>query len=683
MRIQRSLGWTVAAVWLATASAQAAAEPDAAWPTVNLAPAAEVRLSGSLGRAALQRGVARLAQPPFDEKWLLADVSFEMKRIFTNYSGDASGRFIEWRALTSRPGRPSPATLAPLAAMPRYQKPDGHFGVEMDLTRNRSRNGSPPIPMLWGNGRLLVGLVTAAERVSRPAACWRPPAGWATITSTRPTSSARREPRGRVSCQRHLWRRLHLLLLPGHRRAWRCSTARPRTSVISSRPSGWPSSSASSTPAHRPQPRQPLRLAGHPRALRDHRRAAATWTAPGQVGRGHAGGFVWPLGGIGEHWYVSFGGDEGCSESDWLRFCLDLWRFTGETRYLDVAERLLDNQYHEPVPQRRLRHAAFRRRRGRARSPTAASGGMALLLQLPRAVGTVLPQGLPGRRLGARHIRQFPAAISPRRSRPGGHGGRSRLAAKPDFLQGHARLEIELPPWTHAPASTPLPLRGRGEGELAAAGSHHALGADAEWASAAKVTCRGRAGYPTASPRASRSGAVAPTASPVPRSGAVSDRIPRGDRRSPAATGRPDGPLAAGSETRAEPRARPCLPPSSTATCGSSGNSGPAKNSRSISKPPWPSRDAVSSRSRCSPEKSLAAAGRGRALRPAGPACFRGGRARPPRALGHGRCRRTLGLPGNADGGYTTVLLGPEKGDSPHLPERPEGLSHKWGLSPF
>ncbi len=57
------------------------------------------------------------------------------------------------------------------------------------------------------------------------------------------------------------------------------------------------------------------------------------------------GSFVWPLGGVGEHWHVFFQGDEGCSESDWLRFSLDLWRFTGQTRYLDVAERLLENQY--------------------------------------------------------------------------------------------------------------------------------------------------------------------------------------------------------------------------------------------------------------------------------------------------------------------------------------------------
>ena len=43
--------------------------------------------------------------------------------------------------------------------------------------------------------------------------------------------------------------------------------------------------------------------------------------------------------------HVFHSGDEGCSESDWLRFNLQLWRFTGETRFLDMAERLLLNQY--------------------------------------------------------------------------------------------------------------------------------------------------------------------------------------------------------------------------------------------------------------------------------------------------------------------------------------------------
>ena len=47
--------------------------------------------------------------------------------------------------------------------MPRYQKADGHFGVEVDLKKPLLKT-APPILMLWGNARMLVGLVTAAEQ---------------------------------------------------------------------------------------------------------------------------------------------------------------------------------------------------------------------------------------------------------------------------------------------------------------------------------------------------------------------------------------------------------------------------------------------------------------------------------------------------------------------------------------
>ena len=71
-----------------------------------------VEFGGPVGKA-LRRGVARLAQPPYTQDWLLADVSFQVNRIFTNYSGDVSGRFLElaglgndvsgWPALTPAP----------------------------------------------------------------------------------------------------------------------------------------------------------------------------------------------------------------------------------------------------------------------------------------------------------------------------------------------------------------------------------------------------------------------------------------------------------------------------------------------------------------------------------------------------------------------------------------------------
>ncbi len=132
-------------------------------PTVHLASAKQVELSGLLGTA-LRRGIERLSKPPYTEQWLRADVSFEIKRIYTHYSGDVSGRFLELAALTA----PELPTLqAMLKTVPNYQKPDGHFGVDVDLTKPLVRE-SPPITMLWGNARLLVGLVTCAARFDDP-----------------------------------------------------------------------------------------------------------------------------------------------------------------------------------------------------------------------------------------------------------------------------------------------------------------------------------------------------------------------------------------------------------------------------------------------------------------------------------------------------------------------------------
>ncbi len=57
------------------------------------------------------------------------------------------------------------------------------------------------------------------------------------------------------------------------------------------------------------------------------------------------GGYVWPIGGVGEKFRVSYPTDEGCSEADWLRLNLSLWRLTGDHRCLEMAERLLWNHY--------------------------------------------------------------------------------------------------------------------------------------------------------------------------------------------------------------------------------------------------------------------------------------------------------------------------------------------------
>ena len=123
-----------------------AAEQNPTWTKVTLPAPRSVQFSGSLGNS-LDRGVKRLALPPFTEQWLRADVSFEIERIFTNYSGDASGRFLELASLTTPTDNLTPPTLAPhLKTVPQHQKPDGHFGANVDLTKPLTK-GSPAGPV--------------------------------------------------------------------------------------------------------------------------------------------------------------------------------------------------------------------------------------------------------------------------------------------------------------------------------------------------------------------------------------------------------------------------------------------------------------------------------------------------------------------------------------------------------
>jgi hypothetical protein len=334
---------TTAAILLHGISSAIDAAPPSSWPPVTLAPAREVTLTGTLGES-LQRGVSRLAQTPYSETWLRADVSFEINRIFTNYSGDASGRFIELASLTSPAGKPTPAPLAPLLkTIARYQKPDGHFGAAVDLSKPLAKN-SPPIPMLWGNARLLVGLVTAARVFHNEellTAARR--LGDFYVNTSDQLCAPRREADYRSSgtygdgytcCYFPAIEGLAMLYRATHdgrylKQAERMAEFFTKFDCLPVEHShgnlcAW---------------RGILDLyeITHNRTYLE--RAQAKWVAAMK------GGFVWPLGGVGEHWQVSFPGDEGCSESDWLRVCLDLWRFTGQTRYLDVAQRLLENQY--------------------------------------------------------------------------------------------------------------------------------------------------------------------------------------------------------------------------------------------------------------------------------------------------------------------------------------------------
>jgi len=426
----------------ATPAKAVCAESLRPWPRVTLPTPAAVALDGTLSEA-LERGVARLSKNPYTVPWLLADVTFQVKREWTNYSGDVSGRFIELAALSSPAGRQSPATLAPvLAAILRYQKPDGHFGVNVDLTKPLPK-ASPLFPVLWGNARLLVGLVAAAEKyhdarllaaakrlgdfyvntgetLCAPAreaefratgtggdgytCCYFP-----ALESLSQLFKATKDSRYLKQAQRMAEMFWKFDTLPidhshGNLSAWR--------GVL-----------------------QLYEITGH----RDYLdRARAKWDAA--VSRG----FVWPIGGIGEHWYTNWGFDEGCSESDWLRFNLELWRYTGEIRYLDMAERLLSNQY--VANQCGNGGYGARHIEGDAAGPIGLSGildewgaccnfhGPLGLHFLKSYLATGSDQGI---------FVNFPVSFTATVA-AGGHDWRIKVSPKTNFVQGRTVVDIEL-----------------------------------------------------------------------------------------------------------------------------------------------------------------------------------------------------------------------------------------------
>jgi DUF1680 family protein len=313
------------------------------WPRVMLASPGGVELAGPVG-AALERGVERLSQPPYTTDWLLADVSFKLNRAFTNYSGDVSGRFLELASLTSLPGHYSPPTLQPaLAEIAKYQRADGHFGGELNFSEPM-HNGSATLPMFWGNARLLVGLVTAARECNRPdllAQARRLGDFYLATTNIFCSPARKAEMRATGSggdsytcCYFPAIESLALLYRATHDERY-LQAAEGMAEWFK----GFDALPIDHSHGDLCAWRGILELYGITGQRAYLERALAKWEQAVQ------NSFVWSLGGVGECWYVFYHHDEGCSESDWLRFNLQLWQFTGQTRFLDMAERNLLNQY--------------------------------------------------------------------------------------------------------------------------------------------------------------------------------------------------------------------------------------------------------------------------------------------------------------------------------------------------
>ena len=303
------------------------AEPDAA------------RLAGPWA-AAQALNARRMAQPPLDKtEFILDDVSLKQHRKFAEYSGDISGRWIGAAAFLA-PQFPEAFAALPavMAGFPLYQRSDGHFGAEQHLPQLERKSD---MPILWGNGRLLIGLVEVYDRTGDTNAlrlaqrlgdyfvatdaiynkteniggvggsysdgfvtcyfsCIEGLAGLARAT----TNKAYLDEAERIAALAATVTNFHGLHSHG-----RLCAARGFADLYA--------------------------LTGKPQWLEAAERDWQIFTDR----------HVFPTGGVKESLNAECNRDEGCAEADWLRLNLSLWRLTLNGRYLDAAERSLKNHF--------------------------------------------------------------------------------------------------------------------------------------------------------------------------------------------------------------------------------------------------------------------------------------------------------------------------------------------------
>ena len=329
-----------------TAGLMTGVAAQAAVPRLVLAEPDHVEMTGVCG-GVYSRGLDRLARDPFTTPLVLADVNFGMNRWFTNYSGDISGRFIEVSSMTSTRENPKPAILREvLDKITTYQKADGHFGAEVDWNKtidfDKKDTDATMMPILWGNGRLLLGLISAYERFGDKRlleSAIKLGDFYEKIVEPRFCDPKRVNEYHKPAAYAGAYVTCVYQGLEGLVRLYR-TTHDARFLKLAERMADFHEAfdtlpvdhSHGSISVHGAL----LMLYEETGNTRYLRRVTERWDKAVQ------GGFVNPAGGVLEkYWVTGYDRDEGCSEADWLRLNLMLWKNTGETRYLDMAERLL------------------------------------------------------------------------------------------------------------------------------------------------------------------------------------------------------------------------------------------------------------------------------------------------------------------------------------------------------
>lgn len=286
------------------------------------------------------RRVLHGASPAYTEEFILADVRPTPERRFTEYSGDVSGRYIGALATAARvygadaPGLDASNLDALVAKVIALQKPDGYFGAAFHYDKPADAD----LALLWGNGRLLVGLIEFYRlRPSAPvlAACRRIGdfllrIGPLMLSSQMRNTFGAQHFASSYICWTQQTEGLANLYAITHDERYRV-LAEQIAAVIERRPAdhvhGYLCSLRGVMDLHR--------ATANPQLLRQ---CEAAWQDVADSKD------LLITGGVPEGWSPNNHRTEGCGEADWVRLNLALWNATGNPKYLSMAERAVFNE---------------------------------------------------------------------------------------------------------------------------------------------------------------------------------------------------------------------------------------------------------------------------------------------------------------------------------------------------
>jgi DUF1680 family protein len=275
--------------------------------------------------------------PKFDTAFVLADAVPQHTRRFTQFSGDVSGRYIGAMAAASRVrGTELPQLKSVVDELLRLQKPDGHFGDPFSTGGTVTSND---MALMWGNGRLLIGLMEYYGVHPRPdvlEAARRIGDFLVGIAPLYNSEAVRNEYNADKFAVGYICWTQHIEGLVALWQATHDNRYQALARTLADRTDRHPSQHSHGFLTSLRGIVDLYRATGERRYLEQVTRE---WQALMQSVN------VTIQGAVPEMFAPAIKRDEGCSEADWLRLSLELWRETREPQYLEEAQRTLFNEF--------------------------------------------------------------------------------------------------------------------------------------------------------------------------------------------------------------------------------------------------------------------------------------------------------------------------------------------------